>query len=359
MTSSAMDPFGRPAGAGPDSPEELAANRAGQITPGQKQRAWPRFLPTLISSVFGLIILGPLFGCFLPTFLGVFWETGAPDGASLLFMIPFSLVFLGIAGGAAWSAFGVARALLDLNAGRVEMADGRLAWQRREYRGLVDGRPLRLLRGDERLPGAYRFYYLPHSRYILSAERLGLSATDPIAELRRALEEVLDFTAEDLPENHAGRLSSRQLAAQGWALARTAGVLAAFLIPFLVVFGGVFPYIFIGQDFLAGEPVALEQWIPALCAPAFMLLILLLAVGSYLNRFRDLLKGEVQAVDGEVQERTIVTGSGRSRRTNYYYEINGQRFQVTAAALQALVSGRRYRLHYFPRSKHVVSVEPL
>jgi len=60
-----------------------------------------------------------------------------------------------------------------------------------------------------------------------------------------------------------------------------------------------------------------------------------------------------------VAERTIVTGSGKSRRTHYYFELGGQRHPVPAVALQALVQGRPYRLYFLPRSKKVISVEPL
>jgi hypothetical protein len=355
------DPFGRPTGG--DDPETLAANRAGLLPPAQKRLVQARLIPGLIGGLVGGVISLPLVACFGPVLAGVVLlepEGGIEGWLPLLFFAPFALVFVAVGAGALWSAWNSGLALLDLNAGRVETADGRLAWTGREYRGEIEGRRLRLLRGDERLPGAYRFYFLPRSGYILSGERLFLGGleSDGEAELRRALGGVFDWREDDQPDNAAGRLSSRQAAAQWWALGRSALVGAAILVPFLLVFGVAFPYLFVVRDWLAGEPVDAENWIPALVAPAFVLLFAAIAVASQVNVFRDLLAGEVASVEGAVEERSITTGSGRSRRTRHYYEVDGQRFQVSALALQALVRGRRYRLYFLPRSKRVIGVEP-
>lgn len=359
MSNAPLDPFGRPVLAGPDSAEDLAANRAGTLTPEQKQRLQGRLLPALIGGLLGTVFVLPFVFCFAPIMLGAVASDAEAGWFPLLFIGIFGLVLLGVAAGAARGVWSGALALLDLNAGRVETVDGRLVWQRREYRGLAEGRALRLPAGDERLPGAYRFYFLPRSGLILSAERMGLGEADPLTEVRRALGEVFDFRPEDLPENQAGRLSTRQAAGQWWALVRSALGLGLFFVPFLAVFGLVFPYTFVVKDLLAGERVPLENWFGGLCAPAFILLVAVLALGSLVGLVRDLLRGEVQSIQGDLAERVIVTGSGKSRRTNYYYEINGQRFTVPAHALQASLSGRPYRVYYLPRSKHVVSAEPL
>ncbi|MBL8057377.1 MAG: hypothetical protein JNK29_11790 [Anaerolineales bacterium] len=362
MSSPANDPFGRPAG--DDNPAFLSANRSGALAPDQKQFVQARLLPGLIGALFAGVVLLPLLICVGPGMAGGVLLSSPADSPDdwlpLLFLGFIAFVFVSVAGAALWGAWANGLALLDLNTGRVESGDGRLAWNGREYRGEVEGRRLRLLRGDERLPGAYRFYYLPRSGFILTAERLflgGLEA-DGEAELRRALGGVFNWREDDQPDNAAGRLSDRQRAAQWWALGRAALVGGVFLVPFLVAFGVVFPYVFVVRDWLAGEPVEAAAWIPALCAPAFVLAFAAIAVASQVNVFRDLLAGAVESVEGPVTERAITTGSGRSRRTRYYYEVNDQRFQVSAVALQALVRGRRYRLYFLPRSKRVIGVEP-
>ena len=283
MTPPSTDPFGRPASG--DDPEVLAANRSGAIPPAQKQLVQARLIPGLIGGLVGGVIVLPLLGCFGPTLAGVLLlepEGGIEGWLPLLFFLPFALIFVAVGAGALWSAWSFGLALLDLNAGRVEMADGRLAWTGREYRGEIDGRRLRLLRGDERLPGAYRFYYLPRSGFILSGERLFLGGleSDGEAELRRALGGVFDWREEDQPDNAAGRLSGRQAAAQWWALGRTVLLLGLLFVPFVLVFGLVFPYLFLVKDWLAGEPVEAANWLPALCAPGFVLLFAALAFGS-------------------------------------------------------------------------------
>lgn len=361
MTTPPLDPFGRPPEAGPDDPADLAANRAGELTAGQRRRIQGQLLPGLIGGLFALLMAGGALVCFAPIIFSALWSDSEAGPLPYLFFIPFLLIWLILGAVTARPAWRAVAGLLDLNAGRVETLDGRLVWKGREYRGETERRSLPLLRGDERLPGGYRFYCLPRSGYIVSAERLfvGGADLDPAAELRRALGDVFDFRPEDLPDNQTGRLSGRQVTAQWWQMGRGALLSGAFLVPFLVVFGGIMPYVLVGRDLLAGERVDASAWLPALCAPAFLLIFVVVIGASWLNRFRDLLQGEVHAVEGEVQERTISTGSGRSRRTNYYYEVDGQRYRVTAAALQAMVSGRRYRLFVLPRSKHVVGVEPL
>lgn len=253
---------------GPADTASLSANRVGELAPDQKKQMQGRLLPRLAGSVFGAIIFVPFLFCFGGTLLG-----SINEGEGGVELIPFGImltVFGGIALVAVIGGAKPALALVDIAAGRVEQADGRLAWRGNEYRGVTEGRTLTLLSGVELMPGGYRFYYLPRSGYIASAERLFLGGTeaDAQAELRRALQDVFNFTDDDLPENQAGRLSARQVTAQVWAAVRSGLVLSPFL-----------------------------------------LMALFFAVGQ---------RGH-----------------------------------------QALIQGRRYRLYFFPRSKRVVSVEPL
>jgi hypothetical protein len=332
----------------------LAANRVGELTPEQKKQIQGRLLPRLAGSLVGAIVFLPILFCFSTFMLG---SLSAEDVWVALVPLGIMLVLFGAM--TLWAVITGARpalALLDVMAGRVDQIDGRLAWHGQEYRGVAEGRTLRLLPGAELMPGGYRFYYLPRSGYVASAERLFLGGTEAEAqaELRRALQDVFNFADDDLPENQTGRLSARQTAAQLWAAARSGLALSPFLLMALFFAVG-FPLLFFTQS----DGLSNEDWIGLLIGGGLGLIFFLVLAGIILAPFLDVFRGEVQSVEGEVEERAITTGSGKNRRTNYYYVVNDQRFNVGQRGHQALIQGRRYRLYFFPRSKRVVSVEPL
>jgi hypothetical protein len=344
----------------PELPETdfLSCNRAGQLPPAQAQKIRMQLLPRLVTGVFLLFALAPFFFCFGTT---IFPELLTELSLSV-FGFAFVLIFLLTFGlGAISAGWRPLLGMLDLAGGRVEQADGRLTWRGRDYRGAVEGRgDLHLLPGDERQPGAYRFYYLPRSGYIANAERLFLGGTeaDALAELRRALEDEFNFTEDDLAENRAGHLSPRQRTALIFSQLRNALLWAPFLLMGLA-FAVLFPFFFILQPLWQGEPVEVGAWVGGLIGLIFGSVFASIIVVSGLNALRDLLVGAVQSVEGHVDKRIVTRSSGRSRRTDYYYTLNGQQFRVNRTAYNALVEGRPYRLHYLPRSKQVVSVEPL
>jgi hypothetical protein len=334
----------------------LAHNRAGEITAEQKKWVYAGLAPRALSALVGLFLI-PFFLCIGSV---IFTSEGDTEDAWIFFIMMgiFALVFGGIALNGLLGLIRLATAHFDLSSGRAEQADGRLMWQRRAWRGVIEGRTLELLRGAELMPGAYRFYYLPRTGIVISAERLALGSTQALDELRQALGDVLDFTDDDLPENRAGRLSTRQTASRTFSALRTGLFLSPFLLMALA-FAGVFPFLMLIQPMWQGEPVDTEGWIAAGFGLLFGGLFAVLLGWAILSPFVDVWQGRVDMIEGPMEERAITTGSGKSRRTNYYFEINNQRFQVPQVAQAASVAGRRYRLYYFPRTKNVVSVEPL
>jgi hypothetical protein len=48
-----------------------------------------------------------------------------------------------------------------------------------------------------------------------------------------------------------------------------------------------------------------------------------------------------------------------SKEPLYYYRLNRLRFPVSEAGYDALIVGRPYRVYYLPRSKILLSLEPL
>src|SRR5262249_10131865 len=81
----------------------------------------------------------------------------------------------------------------------------------------------------------------------------------------------------------------------------------------------------------------------------------LLVLSFGLRRLADALRGEVHSVAGIVTREADSSGDG----TTYRYKVNELKFQVSGRAYAALVSGMEYRIYYTPRSKTLVSIEPL
>lgn len=360
MTSSNFNPYGADFGElDPSHSPDISTNRAGELTESQKKSLRSRLLPRFVGSALGFLFIVPFLFCFGGPIL--FSISSEEDLIfALVFVGFFILVFGVVVTALAVSSWRPGLALLDLMGNRVETVDGRLSWRGRGWRGDTDSGDVHLLPGDEQMPGAYRFYFLPRSRYIVSHEVLRFRGqdSDPLAEVRRALGSVFDFVDEDLAENRAGRLSPRQQTRQFWGNIRT----AIFLSPFLLMalgFGLGLPIGLVVYPMLTNRRMDEDAWIGALCGGGIGLLFLVILAWVIISPFLDLWRGEITSIEGEVEERAITTGSGKNRRTNYYYIVNGQRFDVGQQGHQALIQGRRYRLYYYPRSKRVVSVEPI
>ncbi|MBL8045701.1 MAG: hypothetical protein JNL09_04125 [Anaerolineales bacterium] len=360
MTHSNFNPYGNDYGPldASHSPD-ISSNRAGELTESQKKSLRGRLMPRFVGSAIGLGLLGPLAICFIGP---IVFSSGIGEDVwfAVFFIGLFALMFGGMLLGLVWNSWRPGLGLLDLMSNRVETADGRLTWRGRGWRGDTERGELHLLPLEEQMPGAYRFYFLPRSRYIVTTEQLRFSGqdTDPLAEVRRALGSVFGFVDEDLPENRTGRLSPRQQQHLFFNNVRT----ALFLSPFLLMalgFGLGLPFGLVIYPMLTGERMDSDAWFGAACGGGLGLLFVGILSWVIISPFLDLWRGEVTSIEGEVTEQVITTGSGKNRRTNYYYSVNGQRFNVGQQAHQALIQGRRYRLFYFPQSKAVVSVEPL
>lgn len=342
----------------PPPAESGPTPRPGDLTPERLRQVRARLIPRLMGAVFMLVIFGGALLCFGLGFLGLLLEEPEPGLFGLLL---FGLVFGGALVWGVSQAWRPALAMLDLMDKRLEQADGRLTWRGRAYFGKVEGRAdLHLLPGDERMPGGYRFYFLPRSGYIIDTERLFLGGTDSdmLAELRRALQDEFYFVDDDVPENQAGQLSARQRPALLWRHLRDALVYA----PFMLLFSGLtcaFPFSILLQPWLQGERIAADDWAPALIPAAIGLLVALVLIWMLVAPVPAILRGEVKSITGGVDKQVITTGSGKNRRTNYYYVVGGQRFQVSVSAHTALIEHRRYRLYYLAGSNQIVSVEPL
>jgi hypothetical protein len=258
----------------------IDANRFGQITPWQRQHLPP---PPVLGWFVALALSGAVaiavVCCFLVWPLWTLLPPLLPDytsGAPLFSSpnFPLDLIipgfFLGVTGLFLWV---VSRWLLipctgrllfnlrlrwDLANGMIAQEDGQVTFARRRgYVARGRRRPLRSLHGSWEVnlpPGAYRFYYLPHSRRILSAERQALlEPGGPAASLLSALATAHGFRPGDLHMNWQGRMSLRQrFALVGWML-----LLFMFIPPVLAIYAVA---ALLGLALTSGSPQCSWPW---------------------------------------------------------------------------------------------------
>ncbi len=334
-------------------PDFVSANRYGQMA--QQQLA--AFKAAYLWPGVGFLVVGLVFGGFMFLMFGGMAAGMYADGSDewwiglilMVFPIAFGggFLFAGLRNLWIWSRANAAGALAT--------AEGRLVWQRNNYRGVIDGARLSLPGAAELPPGAYRFFYLTGINLIASVERLNLSLSpdDTEAEITRALQDALDFTPDDLQSNRELQLSGRQRNGIVFGVVGLLLLLGVLLAIPLIVFATV--------ALSDGGLRSLDRsdTIPLLCFGGIMLAIMAVVVGVIIRGVREALTGKVDSVTGYLTETTEVRGSGKSRHTYYYYVIDGRKFQVTPAAHKASIEGMRYRLFFLPRSGKVVSAEPI
>lgn len=263
----------------------------------------------------------------------------------------------------------MSRAAGELAAGRIETATGQVVWNGKTH--VVKSprpKPLHLpaLFGVALPPGEYRFYVLPESGWILSAESpaapaaeepersVPLASASPAAPVPAAVPaEALGMTAETLAANRDGRLTGGQRrrllrAALGnlWLVALT-----AFIIWFVSAVGLL----------MAQKGTAAWSWsawaFAAMFGCAFLLIPLytgLRALVTALARLADVLGAQVLSVDGNVGR-----AMSFNKQDRYRYVVDGRWFSVTRAAFEALPAGQAFRVYYARFSKTLLGMEPL
>lgn len=239
----------------------------------------------------------------------------------------------------------VARTRADLARSNVSTAEGTVKWGRNSpyyfeaYIARVGYRQLRTT--DIKLnlkPGAYRFYFLAESGWLLSAEVLDSVPAHKIAnEHLRRLAERHGFTLSELEANRRGHLTARQR-----------------LSDLLIMVGA----------WLGAGLFGLLALMSSLTANLLgnLILIGLAAFVAYMGtrRARSAFNGQVAHLDGRV----YVRYAGGSRNSRVYYNLNGREFELTQAqamrmAYLVIVEGRRYRVYFTPGEKRIVSLEPI
>ncbi|MBN1922425.1 MAG: hypothetical protein JW892_14350 [Anaerolineae bacterium] len=282
--------------------EGLAANQRGELTNAQRERA--------IRAARGRR------GCLTHLLRRVFLPAGALMALVFLLggrapaLVVWVLLFIALVVGTEMFMLTVPpliqrQQLLrrDLVEERLESAEGRLLYARGGYEAVVDNRVL-LLPSDPpnlRPDMLYRFYFLPRSGFVLSAELVGKAATaDTRAALLEAFSAVFDFDKDALDANRRGQLTPRQQLR---------------LLPGLIT--------------VAGDFTPRQLW-------------------------SDLIQGRIEATEG----------IGRRLKQPrpyqpYTYLIGARHFVVPARAFEVLIDEWPYRVYHTPRSGILLSIEPL
>ena len=347
------------------NPDYLEANRRGEITAEQAQILGPArdFLQGRFQQkgkLNGVIILAALVLFGLLQVLGIELTTPLVGG-----VIGLVLVVLAVQLGSRQAKRQRQRSLLeeDLQHGTVREGVGTLRFQGNTYSAELSDRRLSLPFGsrEELAPGVqYRFYYLPGSGMVLSAEALG-EVPEGAAEsgLTAALAEANGYRLSSLPANRRGELTGEQIP-------RLTSHLIAPLI-FLLLPGGILYYQLKQGGYLEGGslPGMISRISDSMTSGLMMiggLLLLTAAAGLVLLvlTLLDMIGGSVKSVEG-VGYRKISTTSDDdgTQTTRYYFLIGGVRFRAQRQGFLAFEDGLSYRAYYTPLRRTLVNLEVL
>ncbi len=284
-------------------PAAIAANQRGELTDTQRERAHRaargrRGCLTALSQRAGI----PLIGIALIAFLAavqaphlILWIV-----ILITLIISTELVLLTV------PPFIQYQQLLrrDLAEERLATAEGRLVYKHYGYEAMTSDQTLLLpaaFQTELRPDILYRFYFLPRSGYVLSAQALSASPAGEIrAALNAAFAAAFNLNQNVLWANRNGQLTAGQTLR---------------LLPKLLQFTGEF-------------------------GPGDVLV--------------DLVQGRVEAVEG-IGRKIMLPRPYQA----HAYQIGEHRFQVSARAFDALIDDLPYRVYHTPRSGLLVSIEPL
>ncbi len=323
------------------NPDDVAANRSGTLTDRQRRQAMQLNWGAGCLAIVLVVVIGGLL-----TFPFVLMWLDEDEVLALI--IPALIVVGAGVPILVLSLIQVVRLVLtrqDLEAGEVQQADGVVAWRRYRYAAEFPGRAFWANNTMLSLPpGPYRFYYLPRSGYVLSAQAMpGMMTISETAGIDQVLGQVIGFSAGDVERNRAGQLGGGQAARMVAAMAGL-GLLALVIL----LFAGFMAWGIL-SDLGDGGAAA----IPLVLAGAIGLIGPLAIAWSILKLVRDLLGGQVVYVDGPVQRTAVRSG----KNTIYYYQVGGLKFNVSLRAYQAMIGGQVFRVYYTPLTKRLVGLE--
>jgi hypothetical protein len=344
------------------NPQNVEANRRGEITADQNQRLFMgrwQFDPVVFIQALGMLFL------FLGGFLLVLTNGLGVDlwAAAITFLMVgsvFTGMMLILNKGESmlklWNTF--AQLLKHHGKSRaIRQAQGQLAYTKRGYSFGADGRALELPALHDTgglLPGVrYRVYYLEESEVVLSAEEI--SPPSP-GQVQKALREILatanSFAPEDLEANRNGEVSLSQHL-------KPLKVATKYFLMTLFLAGCAYWFSISGLELITQITGArLLLFILIFSIPPLVAGICALFCGSITaNALFDMFLSIPRQVQGLGHKEKRITGSRRPT-THYYYVVGGQSFEVDYGACAALIDDMEYRVYYLPRTSTLISIEP-
>ena len=252
----------------------------------------------------------------------------------------------------------------ELARGSIRSGIGEVVFRGNQYQVQLEDRVFALyFSGRQDLdPGVrYRFYYLPASHVVLSAEAISFSPErEAVSGLTQVLAEANFFDLESLPANRRGQLTRTQT--EDLVLPVILFSLLALLLP-----GGMF-YSLYQRGIFKGYPengsglgeilsgIGSTFWVIG----AAVLALSVFAAYQAVNLISDIRSGNVVSREG-VGFRQISRDedSEGGIRLRYFYHVGGEKFQVKEEGYQAFEDGKKYRVYYTPRRKKLVNIEVL
>lgn len=323
--------------------EAFAANRRGEFTPLQRAMLNRQVMQQIVSAC-GFMLLGaaaPLFFA-AATILGGQGIAGLEPICLLVFGVTLIVGVPGIVRGMRMLKL-VSVARQEMAANEIMQSDGEVRWIGDIYAAFVDGQRLKPIYPRLGLrPGRYQFSYLSRSQWLLSAELLmPADDSDAAIEMQRVLAVTNHFRMDDLRANCNGRMTTRQRFRLWLPAPHSAPVNRRFADPQRS------PQVFYGTIISIGLLLLLGlRGIPFIFLTLFLIFRLTVLI--------DTLTGHVEMVEGRGQRE-----KPHSRYDGYQYLLGGLRFRVSGQAYNALIVGRRYRVHYARYSKRLLSIELL
>jgi len=335
----------------PTNTQQTQLNRAGQISPEQRTflesdtrlKWWGLLMPFLFLPLIFVAIVA------------VVWYTDRGHDAPLIVYLAitgfFAVIELIAIIPQLLGLYNNYRLRSDVAAGQVEALEGQCVWRRNKYRLETPARSLKQPTWARALlPGSYRFYFLPNTGLVLSAERLTPpGGEDPRAELLNVMTQVHHFKVEDLEANREGRLSGGQIAGL-----ISKAVIYSVIWVVVLIFGVVIWYA-VYQDAHSSS----AEEIIFLVGAGISLLLIAIFLWMVARILIDAVRGQVTIAQGLVRRTFTVTHTQHGTSTTYYYKLDKLSFNVSSAAYTAFIEGPQYRLYYAPLSKSLISIEPL
>lgn len=276
------------------------------------------------------------------------------------FVVPLLVVVLLFA--SKWISYKNRRSNLqrELNQGIIENGVGTLKFGKDSYQVVLPDIRLTMpfVSKEELNPGiSYRFYYLPHSGVVLSAEEISHT---PVKEVRAVFTETLaeanEFKERSLEANRRGELTAEQVS----------GIYSHLVSPLVFIATSLGVLYFQVNRMEIESPISVNAFLTGLRQSSTgmkvfgIIFLVLLSWGLVLlvQTLLDILGKQVGIVEGQgFRKMSTSTDNDGSKNTRMYYVIDNVRFNVERRGYLAFEDGRTYKAYFTPRRKVLVNIE--